>query len=211
MKENHFDLAAAEWDQAPTRRQIVEKAAEYIRKSDLLHEDKRVLDFGTGTGLLAVSVHDRVGAVIALDSSEGMLEQLHQKIESHKIKNIRTEFLDIEGDTSTFVANHEGSFDLIISSMVLHHIADLPALFDLFGRICKPHARLALADLDREDGTFHPDNDEAGVKHFGFDRDELKKIILQSGWREVRFETVHTVVREESGKKYPVFICVAGR
>lgn len=209
MTANRFDLVASEWDTVPDRRNIAQKTAEAILVENIAQPHMKALDFGSGTGLLTVLLQRHLREVVALDSSRGMLEQLRTKIEAHQLNNVHTEFLDIEGDTRNFVAQHKHSFDFIFSSMVLHHIEDTAELFQLFRKICSDQAVLALADLDKEDGTFHKDNAEAGVKHFGFDRARLKEIIQNAGWNDVRFETVHTVQRAESGRDYPIFLCIA--
>ena len=73
-----------------------------------------------------------------------------------------------------------GGYDLIFTSMVLHHIEDVPALLSLFAAWCAPGGRLAIADLEAEDGTFH--SDMTGVMHKGFDRNELASLIESAGF-----------------------------
>jgi 2-polyprenyl-3-methyl-5-hydroxy-6-metoxy-1,4-benzoquinol methylase len=47
-------------------------------------------------------------------------------------------------------------FDLIMSAMALHHVKDTSTLINSFYEHLKPGAKAALADLDKEDGSFHP-------------------------------------------------------
>jgi len=54
-------------------------------------------------------------------------------------------------------------FDLLFSSMLLHHIPDTLAFFQRCHPWLKPKGYLAVADLDREDGSFHQDH--TGVAH----------------------------------------------
>jgi len=42
-----------------------------------------------------------------------------------------------------------------------------------------PGGEIAIADLDKEDGDFHADNE--GVMHFGFERGEFKKVEYKKG------------------------------
>ena len=67
-------------------------------------------------------------------------------------------------------------------------------------------ASVALADLDKEDGTFHP-ADAQGVFHHGFDRGTFQSILESKGFQDVNFVTAHTVNRE--GKSYPIFLVTA--
>lgn len=65
---------------------------------------------------------------------------------------------------------------------------------------------MALADLDHEDGTFHPEGTE-GIFHHGFKREELKALLEKQGFKNVTFTTVHSVKREE--REYPIFLVTA--
>ena len=67
-------------------------------------------------------------------------------------------------------------------------------------------AFIALADLDKEDGSFHPEDTE-GIFHLGFKRNELQIILEKYGFGGIRFLTAHTVNKEE--KKYPIFLVTA--
>lgn len=163
-----------------------------------LNQDMEVMDFGAGTGLLATQVAPRVSKITAVDVSESMLEKLAAKDElKGKVetvcKNITAEPLD-------------ESFDLIISAMAMHHVEDTDKLLHTFAQHLKPGARVALADLDKEDGTFHPENIE-GVYHEGFERNEFQQKLEQAGFKDVSYVTAHTVKGEE--KDYPVFLVVA--
>ena len=97
-------------------------------------------------------------------------------------------------------------YDLIVSAMAMHHVEDTDALVQGFADHLKPGARVALADLDAEDGTFHP-ADAEGVFHHGFDRGTFQSILESKGFQDVSFVTAHTVNRE--GKSYPIFLVTA--
>ena len=100
----------------------------------------------------------------------------------------------------------EEKFDVIMSAMAMHHVEDTDLLMQRLFEHLKPDARLALVDLDAEDGTFHPADIE-GVYHDGFDREELKTIMEKNGFKDIKFVTAHTVDKEE--KKYPIFLVTA--
>ncbi|NIV32583.1 MAG: methyltransferase domain-containing protein, partial [Anaerolineae bacterium] len=67
----------------------------------------------------------------------------------------------------------ERQFDLIVSAMALHHVEDTERLLQRFHQHLSPGGGIALADLDQEDGSFHPPEVE-GVFHDGFDRTALE-------------------------------------
>ena len=70
---------------------------------------------------------------------------------------------------------------------------------------------LLVADLDKEDGTFHP----AGTTniHTGFDRAELQKWVEAAGFENVTFSNAYQIKKEVSGleKIFPVFLMAARR
>ena len=94
---------------------------------------------------------------------------------------------------------------------MLHHIEDTAAALrgDL-GALLRPGGRLALADLDTEDGSFH-DPDAEGIHHLGFDRDASprlsRRLPASSTWR---CRTAH-VYDERARFGFPMFLLTATR
>jgi hypothetical protein len=75
--------------------------------------------------------------------------------------------------------------DLVASSMTPHHLRDLTALFSDFRSLLRSSRRVALADLDREDGGFH--NPEiTDVYHLGFERPEIRGLLSAAGFDMLR-------------------------
>jgi 2-polyprenyl-3-methyl-5-hydroxy-6-metoxy-1,4-benzoquinol methylase len=159
----------------------------------------RVMDFGAGTGLLASHVAPLVARVIAVDTSPSMLEALAQKQELRDVVEPRCHDILVEplGER----------FDAVVSAMALHHVKDTGRLLGAFREHLKPGGQLALADLDTEDGSFHPPDTE-GVFHHGFDREDLRRELVAAGFEAVRFQTAVEVARED-GRTYPVFLVTA--
>jgi trans-aconitate methyltransferase len=98
------------------------------------------------------------------------------------------------------------AFDLLFASMVLHHIVDIDRLFSQFHAALGPGGYLAIADLDKEDGTFH--DDPHGIAHQGFDRPALMTMLRQLGFVDLHERTVHVMHKErrEGMRSYPVFL-----
>lgn len=92
--------------------------------------------------------------------------------------------------------------------MAMHHVQDTAALLRALFAHLAPGGWLALADLDAEDGTFHPAGLE-GVYHAGFDRPALGAALGAAGFTDVVFGTAVEVQRE--GRVYPVFLVTARR
>ena len=132
-------------------------------------------------------------------------EILKAKISEQVIKNVFSQHLDLHHDDC------EQDFDLIFSSMTLHHLADIDCILAKLFHCLKSGAIIALADLDEKDGSFHQDNPE-GVMHNGFNRKELARNLERLGFSAVHVNTVHTIRRKNSQgdeKPYPVFLLTA--
>jgi cyclopropane fatty-acyl-phospholipid synthase-like methyltransferase len=197
---DHFADKAADWDERPVPLQISEGVARALDARVTLAPEMRVLDFGAGTGLLCGHVAPRVGRVTAVDISPAMLARLADKAELRdKVEVVCQDLLE---------APLGQRFDLVVSAMAMHHVEDTGALLRTLHAHLDAGGRLAVADLDREDGTFHPAGTE-GVHHEGFDRAELGALAAAAGFVDVHFETACEVDRDE--RRYPVFLLTATR
>jgi 2-polyprenyl-3-methyl-5-hydroxy-6-metoxy-1,4-benzoquinol methylase len=193
-----FNEKAKDWDKNDLPRQLSAAIGASILENISFHEQMDVLDFGAGTGLISAHVAPLVKKIIALDISAAMLEQLVAKPDLHG---------RVEAVCQNIIDNPlSARFDLIMSAMAMHHVADTDKLIQRFAEHLKPGARVALADLDKEDGSFHPE-DAKGVFHSGFDRDEFQSLLSKHGFEDIRFVTAHTVNKEE--KSYPIFLAIA--
>jgi len=120
--------------------------AEYARAAvDRLNlsEDDVLVDFGAGTGTLAIEAAARCGIVFAVDISAAMLDQAKKKAENAGIRNI----VFREGGFLTYKHDRERP-DAIVSLGALHHLPDfwkavaLKRIYDLL----KPGGRFLLGD-----------------------------------------------------------------
>jgi 2-polyprenyl-3-methyl-5-hydroxy-6-metoxy-1,4-benzoquinol methylase len=106
----------------------------------------------------------------------------------------------------------DGNYDLIVSSMTMHHVCDIAALVSDFVRALNPGGWLALADLETEDGTFH--DDPTGVCHHGFERGFIHALLTEYGCSDVRIipaANVHKETPDGGERLYPVFLAVGKR
>ncbi len=200
MPDDLFADRAQDWDHRPIPIQISEGVFAALRQAVALDDGLRVMDFGAGTGLVCVQLAPLVKRVLAVDVSPAMLEQLAQKVD--RLGNVELFCHDILERPLGF------EVDLVVSAMALHHVEDTRALLQTLFDHLVPGGQVALADLDAEDGDFHPPGIE-GVFHAGFDRDELAGLLRDAGFRDRRFVTATEV--DKDGKRYPIFLATATR
>ncbi len=204
MAKEHFDEKAATWDDDPDKaRQSGEVAAAVVAAAEPT-TGERLLEYGAGTGLVTQALLDRVPGlrVTLADNSTGMREAVARKVEGGALPaGTRTWDLDLEGDPAP-----DERFDLVVSSMVMHHVKQLDRVLGGFATLLDPGGRLCIADLDHEDGSFH-DHDFDG--HHGFHRSELAASLEGAGFTDVRVGEATSIERE--GRTYPVFLAVATR
>ena len=202
-----FDSIAAGWDDSPTRRALAAAVADAITDAVPVAPHWHALEYGCGTGLVGARLAPRLGHLLATDLSPGMLSVLTEKARSAGLANLETRVLDLTREPPP-----AQRFDLIFSSMTMHHIPDVPALLRVFHGMLQPDGWLALADLDAEDGGFH-DPGVPGVAHHGFDRGELARWLADAGFRDTAACTAHTVEKTRDGRsaRYPVFLISARR
>jgi ubiquinone/menaquinone biosynthesis C-methylase UbiE len=204
--KERFDRVAAAWDANPGRSILAQAVVAAIRKTLPLRCDMNVMDFGAGTGLVTLGLLPHVARLTAADASGEMVRVLEEKLKAHRIANVSTLCCDISQ-----AALPVAEYDLIVSSMVLHHLRDVPAVLQRLRPCLRPGGWIALADLDAEDGTFHPD--PTGVYHHGFDRAQICRWLQAAGFTETRSDEAHRMVRSATDgqiREYPIFL-VTGR
>ncbi len=193
-----FASKAKEYD-ALQRRLLTAKAiANKIRVNINLRKDMHIVDFGSGTGLLLESLAKDIAKVTAIDISPSMTNILREKSIPCKLDikeiDLTKEDLDLKVDG-------------IVSSMTIHHIRDVQALFKKFHKMLKSGGFIAIADLDSEDGSFH--SVDTGVEHFGFDRKEFIDLAKEAGFTNIKIEDATTISKPH--KEFNVFLLTASK
>jgi 2-polyprenyl-3-methyl-5-hydroxy-6-metoxy-1,4-benzoquinol methylase len=195
-----FDERARDWD-TPERRARADAVGEAIRSNVTLAPAMRVIDIGAGTGLLGLTLAGHVGELTLAEPSDGMLEVAREKLAAGGFSNVTAVGFDLLADPAP-----GEPYDLAVSLLVLHHLAHTRAALSAIRALLRPGGRIALADLDAEDGTFH-DPDAEGVHHLGFERRELAELARAAGFIDVK--TVTATEIERDGRRYGVFLLLA--
>ncbi len=200
---NEFDQKAALWDAKPVRVERAQAVADGIRAALPLPAQWTALEYGCGTGLLSFALQPQLGHITLADSSTGMLAVLREKIAAAHIRNMTPVQLDLSADSLP-----AERYQLIYTLMTLHHIPDTDRMLRAFYQLLDGPGYLCVADLDKEDGTFHEDEFHG---HLGFDRAELAAQAKQIGFHAIHFTTAFHMIKEVNGvgKDFPIFLMVA--
>ena len=162
-----------------------------VEKQIALLSDKEILDFGGGTGLLALPLAKQAKSVTLVDISEKMLEQARLKTEQQDIKNIQ--FLEQD-----LLANPlEQKFDIIVVSRVLHHIPDLDATLAMFHHHLREKGQVLIADFVKTD-----------TNHHGFELPELETKLAQNGFSSIDSQILYSAEGLFLGNYAELFLTV---
>lgn len=201
-----FNAIASEWDSNPGHVHMAQKMARAMRTALLRTGQEQALEFGAGTGLMTLLMAPKLAHVTVIDGSGGMLAVLQQKCERKWLGHVST----IEGTVPDQLP--DAQYDLIYSSMTMHHVEDVPGLLKILADHVRPGERVALADLDAEDGGFH--GEAKGVVHHGFERETFGHWLQDAGFVDVQFSTAFIVQREVGEgtmRDYPIFLAIASK
>jgi ubiquinone/menaquinone biosynthesis C-methylase UbiE len=203
---NEFDIKATEWDKNDMHRERARTIAMEIIKEIPLNREMIALEFGAGTGLLSFMLKDRLKEITLIDNSEGMVKVLNEKLITAEAGNLKVVRADLEHEDLS-----PGSFDLIYTLMVLHHVGDIETIIKRFHGLLNPGGHLAIADLYSEDGSFHG---EGFHGHPGFDPGSLAAILWKYEFTGINHRKVYVidkVISENRKKTFDVFLMTAVR
>ena len=159
-----------------------------VEKQIALLSDKEILDFGGGTGLLALPLAKQAKSVTLVDISEKMLEQARLKAEEQGIRNLQL----LEQDL--LVNPLEQKFDLIVVSRVLHHMPDLDVTLAMFHRHLRENGQVLIADY---------------TNHHGFELPELETKLDQIGFSSIGSQILYSAEGLFLGNYAEPFLTVA--
>lgn len=201
---NEFDIKASGWDSNPMHWDRSRAIANEMQRMVPLSLDMLALEFGAGTGILSFMLKDHLRRITLMDNSVEMIKIVNEKIATSKASNLKTIYFELEGRDYT-----EERFDLIFTQMALHHVVDVDGIIKRFRGMLNQNGFLAIADLYKEDGSFHGDGFDG---HKGFDVEELTLTLARNGFAHFSHKQCFVVNREMADgekKSFPVFLLVA--
>lgn len=203
---SEFDIKAAEWDQNPVHWNRSVAIVEEIRKRIPMNSTMTALEYGAGTGIASFLLSSDLKEITLMDNSSEMVRVMNEKIEASRVTNLKVLNFDLEHNDHA-----DGKFDFIFTQMVLHHVADIETIIKKFAKLLNAGGFLAVADLYKEDGTFHG---EGFTGHNGFDPEYLSEILRKSRFRNISYRPCFIIdkkISENDTKKFEVFLLTANR
>jgi len=202
---NIFDSRARTWDINPVHQERSGAIAAKMLEMIPVNNRMRALEYGAGTGILGSMLAPHFKEIVLMDSSKEMVEVMKEKISANSIENLNPVVADLEKEE--YVGEQ---FDLIYSQMVFHHINDVGFLLGKLYKILKPGGYIAIADLYKEDGTFHG---EGFSGHNGFDVELLKSTLESGNFRHTKSETCFIMKKsvDNQVREFPVFLMIGRR
>ena len=201
---NSFDTMAQSFD-TDYRIKRARIIAEEINKRINVSDKSNVLEFGCGTGLITTNLIENINNLALVDSSEGMLEQLKAKLSNISVNKQITVYNDL---FSTDLALY--TYDLIYSSMVLHHIKNIGLFAQRFSKLLCQNGTLCIIDLLPVDKDYHI-NEPDFEGYDGFEPKWLMNQLESNGFVQKQYNVIYTGTKEINGKviEYSLFILIA--
>jgi ubiquinone/menaquinone biosynthesis C-methylase UbiE len=192
-KKDFFNEKAGIWDDITVHN--LEKV-QYIIEMLGIHSDDRILDVGTGTGIM-IPFYERYlvnGSVVAVDYSERMIEVARSKYpekEHPKISYLVSDVYDLK---------YDADFDLVVCYSCFPHLVDPPLAIKILSRALKKGGCLAVAHSNsaKKINGVHM-NSGVEVGNDVLPSMELLKQMMKESGLEVTFE--------RNDENY--FICIA--
>jgi len=117
---------------------------------------ERVLDIGSGPGLLVHELAKTVGAegkVWGIDLSDAMLDMARGRCADQP----QCEFQNADASTLPF---EDAAFDAVVSTQVYEYVPDIPAAMQELHRVVRPGGRICIIDTDYDSLVIHSHHPE---------------------------------------------------
>jgi ArsR family transcriptional regulator len=184
QREQHSrEFFARVADRFQQNQELVAELQQYVGSlRDLLHglalpPNATVLEVGPGEGNLLALLSQVGGKVIALDNSSEMLGKARATVATEALNKVEL----VLGDPATALARGLKA-DLVIFSMVLHHLASPAAAFADSAKLLNPGGCLLIVDLCRHNQDWV--RNSCGDLWRGFEPEELGGWAAQAGFDE---------------------------
>lgn len=153
------------------------------------------MDYGCGTGLVGFGLIDKFKAMLFVDSSPQMIEQVKRKIEDGRIESASTLCCAFSVELPRTI-----QVDYVIMSQVLLHIKNSDLILARLYEILKKDGHLIIVDFDKNQVII------SDKVHNGFEQKELIRLVKQVGFASVSSHTFYHGQRIFMNKDASLFI-----
>jgi ArsR family transcriptional regulator len=192
-----FSSAAGKWDKL--RRELFGERFDVLGLLALLEPSWRVGDLGCGTGQTSELLAPYVRQVIAIESSAAMFKAAKARLGG--LPNVELH----RGDLHALPLDDE-SLDVALLHLVLHHVAEPPAVLAEAARALAPGGRILLMDMRRHDRREY--QQQMGHVWLGFEPEQLSGWLEGAGFTDVR---IHPLPAEPAARGPALLSAVAVR
>ena len=186
--KDYFERIADQWDAMQphffsdeVRKQAVEAAGAVAGSV--------AADVGAGTGFVTEELLMRGAAVVAVDQSRSMLDEIDKKWGS--TGRVRT-VIGTEDDLRLADEAVQTAF----ANMYLHHVEDPALAIREMARIVRPGGRVVITDLDEHSFEFL--RSEQHDRWLGFKREDVKRWLEESGLTDVQVKQTQQACQSDS-------------
>jgi len=157
-----------------------------------------IADLGAGEGIFSQLLARKAERVIAIDTSERMVDFGAKLAENHGVSNLEYRLGDMEA-----VPLGDGEVDLAFFSQSLHHALNPERAVSEAWRILRPGGRVAILDLLRH--QFEEARELYADVWLGFTEIELRRFLQKVGFEDVTTSVVH---REAESPHFETLLAV---
>ncbi len=159
----------------------------------------KIADLGAGEGTLSLMLAQRAECVIAVDSSEKMVEYGADVAKRNGVKNLQYRLGDLEE-----LPLADGEVDMALLHQSLHHALHPRKAIEEARRILKPGGRIVIVDLLKH--GYEEARELYADVWLGFSQVELIDLLRKAHFRAIDVNVVH---REEEAPHFETVIAVA--
>ncbi len=182
-RQDYFNQAAKNWDREYDTPELGDFLRQFVPAFKLL-SGQRVLDVGTGTGILIPFLLEAVGSnghITAIDYAQNMVEICKRKF-SH-LPNVSVMVADSEN-----LQLLDASFDVITCFGLFPHLDKKEAALRQFNRVLKSKGRLIIAHAlsSTEVKRIHQSGSQEIVSDILPRETKMRRLLKQAGFTGVR-------------------------
>jgi SAM-dependent methyltransferase len=197
-----FDRLGRKWDEL--RSSAFGDAFAFESMMTLLPREWTVADIGTGTGFLLPILADNFRSVLAVEPAATMLECARQRVSDHGATNVAF----YQGDLNRLPIQ-EGTVDLTIACLVLHHVQKPADALAELHRVLRPGGQVLLIEQQsHENQKFYETMQDVW---WGFDPTDLASQAERAGFTELRHRRLASADRESRTLEAPQLFVVTGK